>query len=390
MNKKAYIFGFLDFPRGSASANYVQYLALCLKSIGYTPVIISNGNKELCEVKDSKLVYKDIIVELFELNNSKVKNYIDFHFGIGNIVTRKLKKLNLKKGDLVIAYSINCFDFIKVFKYAKEKEVTTIACIPEFFTEQMFKYGKFDWRYWSYNYTMKRSILTADKILPISTYIEKIYKSYNCDTLCLPIMADTKEFEYKKKVRSDKKRRIIFPANGAIKDSIISMLKSFTLLTEQELDKLEFHITGINKSYIYENLEAKELDRIEDIIVLHKWMDYEELISLYQKMDFLLLARETNQMTLANFPSKVPEVMGYGVVPIVSRVGDYTKYYLTDGRDSIIFDGYNEHACINAIRRALSLSDEQLDNMELFSRKCAEEKFDYRVWKEKIRKFIEY
>lgn len=50
-------------------------------------------------------------------------------------------------------------------------------------------------------------------------------------------------------------------------------------------------------------------------------MKYGELIGLYQEMHFLLLARGVSQMTLANFPSKVPETMCFGIVPIVSEVG---------------------------------------------------------------------
>lgn len=41
-------------------------------------------------------------------------------------------------------------------------------------------------------------------------------------------------------------------------------------------------------------------------------------------MCFMLLARTTSFMTIANFSSKVPEVMSYGIVPIANKVGDYT------------------------------------------------------------------
>ena len=132
-----------------------------------------------------------------------------------------------------------------------------------------------------------------------------------------------------------------------------------------------------------------EYDSLKDMLIVHKWMHYEELIELYQSMHFLVLAREENQMTLANFPSKVPEVMCYGVVPIVSRVGDYTKYYLEDNVNSLIFDGCTIDLCLEKIRKALSMTEGEIADLSLKARECAENKFDYRNWVGKIHYALE-
>lgn len=101
-------------------------------------------------------------------------------------------------------------------------------------------------------------------------------------------------------------------------------------------------------------------------------------------MDFLIIARKVDEMSLANFPSKVPEALCHGVIPIVSRVGDYTKYYLEDGVNSIIFDGYAAEDCLNAINRVLEMSNERIYELRCNARFTAEKRFDYHNWSDKI------
>ena len=124
-------------------------------------------------------------------------------------------------------------------------------------------------------------------------------------------------------------------------------------------------------------------------IVIHEWMPYEELIDLYRRAHFMILARDISRMTLANFPSKIPETLSYGIIPICSRVGDYTKLYLMDGVNSLIMDGCDVQTILHGIRRALAMSDQDIIN---YSNKCritAETKFDYKQWVKPLDKFLE-
>ena len=93
-------------------------------------------------------------------------------------------------------------------------------------------------------------------------------------------------------------------------------------------------------------------------------------------------------MTRANFPSKVPEVMCYGIIPIVSKVGDYTDIYLKDGKNSIIFEGCSAQACLEALRRAINMSQTEKENLSQGARKCAENDFFYQKWEKRISDFI--
>lgn len=382
------IYGYLFFPRESASANFVQYLALALKEVGYSEVIvISNGNKQLCQYDSGKqhYYYKGIVVDFIQLHSGKFRHYLDYNYRRGIMYARAIEKYKINHEDLIIGYCSDCLEMASVQKLAKKYNAKTAACIPEYFSYTEFKHGRLSLKYWCYNYTLKHTLIKNDYLFPISTYILEKYK--HCNAMCLPIMADPFEYPYER-TSSNNKRKIIYPSNGKIKDSLASMLNAISELSDEELGKLELHITGVRREDIdsYQNEKLSSL--IGSVIILHSWMRYEELVKLYLSIDFLLLARETTQMTLANFPSKVPEVLCYGVVPIVSRVGDYTKYYLTDGVDSIIFDGSGVADCIEAIRRALSLSKEEIRIMSNNARKCAIKKFNYKIWATKLLGFF--
>ena len=223
--------------------------------------------------------------------------------------------------------------------------------------------------------------------MPISTFIESHYREKGMKTICLPIMADSQEFPVKQK--SFDKWRFIIPANGKMKDALADMLGAFSELECDELGKLELHLCGVKEEVVRDILGKEQFEKFKSSLIIHKWMKYEQLIDLYQEMHFLVLAREISQMTLANFPSKVPETMCFGIVPIVSEVGDYTKFYLQDDVNSFFIHGSEKEECKAAIRKALQLTHGEYLAVSKEALYCAKNKFDYRKWTNTVREMLE-
>lgn len=71
------------------------------------------------------------------------------------------------------------------------------------------------------------------------------------------------------------------------------------------------------------------------------------------------------------------------VVARLSRVGDYTKYYLKDGVNSVVFEGCDANSCAKAIRRAMSFSEDEYIEISSKARECVERQFDYHNWTKK-------
>lgn len=384
---RAFICAKQNFPRGSAGANYIQYLALALKEIGYYPIVISSGIYSKCTLDEvnNKYFYQGIEFYNPFIFKSKVQKHIEFsHYDQVRFV-QALDHYSADDTDVIISYLMEEGPLKHILKYAQKRKINCAACVVEWLPKSCFKNKR---KYNSYMRSMTQIIPCYNVVLPITRYIADKYEDFSCRTLVLPIMTDVKEYDYVIPVTKQNKIKLIFPVNGVMKDSMASMLLGLGGCSKEIRDRLEFHITNYSMEKVERDLAGCSNHEIvknaKALVVIHKWLEYSALVNLYKEMDYLLLVRDTNQMTLANFPSKVPETMTHGVIPIASRVGDYTDLYLRDRYNSIVFDGCSPEACIKAITRAVLLQPSEVEQMRMAARRTAEEVFDYHNWVMKL------
>jgi len=375
--KRVFIVGNFMFPRCGPTSNYVQYLSFALVKAGYEVHVVSAKNTEYDSIND----YKGIIFHEIVKYNNKFGSYYDYYTGLSLKCIRKLKKNNINSDDCVIIYNNRPYSVKHVIRFCKKNKIKVGTAVTELFAREDFKNDR---DYAKYRDMIDYYIPQGNFVLPISSYIYDYYSKFNIGQMILPILADVGEFDHISKEYSDIKR-FIFPANGKMKDSLNDMLAAINdLLAEYDLNA-EFHFCGIDKAEIYRNCN----DDVISKIIVHEWMKYDELIDLYKKMDFLLLARKECQMTMANFPSKIPEAMTYGVIPVASIVGDYTKYYLKDNVNSILFYGHDRKEISKAILRAYNLSSKEKDKMSKEAFNMVKTRLDYNNWDATLRGFLE-
>lgn len=370
----------LKYPRGGATANYIQYLSDALVSEGYEVLIFACINREYSKL--NKMDYRGAtIVNIWEDRYLQSINRILNGKLFWKRLSFLIKCIKPRSSDVIIAEK-NTSKII--FKLREKYCFKTVGWPLEWYGREQYN---------SDHAAMegeKRFRLQGenDLLFPISHYIAEQFKDCRCKILVLPIMADTQEREFIPPILG-KEVQFIFSANGRMKDSLREILQGIAMLDIEERKLMRFHLTGVKLTTIKNLLSDDDFNKVKQVLICHDWMKYDDLIELYRSMNFLFLARAVNQMTLSNFPSKVPEAMTYGIVPVVSRVGDYTKYYLQDGVDSLIFDGDSSTNCRDAMRRAINLSSDEYKRLSLSARKTAEVKFDFRNWKEKIHESIE-
>lgn len=372
-NNRAIIISTCVFPHGSASANYLQYLAQALIYRGWRVDLISFG----LEQNDSEKDYCGIQFHPLKKNKGLLGKFLNKV--IDKQILQNIKNCRAKEGDTLIVYSSDRKILDNTLRYAKKKKLKTVACVVEWFPRECYHGKSYD----EYLYVFDKVYCQFDLVLPISTYIEKHLKEKMCNCLCVPIMSDSelgsgiirKEHEL---------TTFLIIANGMIKENIASIYEAINLLSQEEMESVQFVFRGIRETELREKIAQEKQHFFGKSIISIGWLEYDQLIDLYLESDFLLLPRETNQMTLANFPSKVPEVMNYGVIPIVSKVGDYTEYYLSDGVDSVFIYGDSAEICLSAIRKAMSLDDIALQKMSVRARETVKTRFDYRGWSQII------
>ena len=394
--RKCFICAQMNFPRGNAGANYIQYLGMALRKAGYDVCILSNGSYENCEKKDNGYFYKGLkfIIPPY------IKGISMFDLYLGWIRYRRvIVSEQPREGDILIFYGVNPYFIRGLRGYALKAGMKTVACVVDYPTKDAFSEKRGKQEYSRFKKALEYEIPQCDLIFPISTYIEDIYKKKGCRTAVIPIMADVDEYnkEYREKQCSNKKR-IIYTATGAIngntKDNFDKMIAALAYLSAEDLERIEFHITSFKNGpqrieEIIGRIDSSSIrTAVRTCIHYHDWMEYDELIALYRTMDFLFIVRDVTPMTLANFPSKVPEAMAFGIIPVVSEVGDYTKYYLHDGYNSIIFTGKEGDTCVDALKRAISLEEEEIAKLSYNAYQTVKERFDYKNWVDVIVKAL--
>lgn len=384
MANRVFILGSIGFPRGGAGANYDQYVALALKRAGWEVIILGSGVNRREDYVNGRYIYKEI--EYWnEPKSLKVK------YGISLLHYNKAHaKYCMSSKDYYIIRDLGWLTLLQtICKYGNRR-----MCYVHFEDVLPTQYNKpyINPKYWTdlIKWSIKQHKIK--KSLPISARLEEIDSHFGCKCLRLPIMADPEEFEYVGKIYKPETIEFIYPGaklNGC-EDNIELMLSSFNRLTNEMKKHVKLHITGATYDKLKNKLgnKANELLGLKDVLIFHGWMDYGDLISLYQQMDFLILARYVNEATIANFPSKIPETLGFGIIPVCTKVGEYTSSYLVNGVNSIIFAPNSADACYAAIEKAINMTNDEYIQLRKQARKTALYKFGYKNWSEKLSDFL--
>ncbi len=369
------------YPHGEALANYIQNLAKAISYAGYEVIVATDINEEFDLATIARMNRPITVVPIVpskdeaQCQKQKATGFCEERIGL-------LKEYGITEKDRVLVFWLKSEYFLnELFRFGKQIGFKIICGMLELFGPE--DYPTLD-KFKETEHIEGNVYLKADAILSISEYIDDYYRDRGMAAWRFPPMIDSAEHFTEPKTTD--KYKFIIPST---KDSLQSMLKAFAGLKESELDRLELHLCGIDRDALDRFLTASEYARLERAVFLHDWMRYDALLSLYRQMNFMVIARKKCRRTLANFPSKVPEGMIYGVVPVVSDVGDYTKYYLEDEYDSLFIDGDSVEEIRKVLHRAVSLETEEYHRYSGNARKTAEKRFDYHVWVPQMKKMLE-
>ncbi len=380
------------FPRGGAGANRVCYIAKSLQTVGYEVVVLAYPNFKFCESSgksDMELV-EGIKFYKVHISKNKYINYFQQKLPMGNGFLRTLDKLQPCSDDVVLIYGSSSLFVEHIYKHCHKKNIPVAVDVVEWHQPYQYKFGKMDIRYISNARTFEKVSPRIKNIISISNVITDYYKKHGCtNILQLPATVEITESEENLSVKNGIVN-LIYPGNPQGKDDVLLMLRSIKKLTLEEREKIRFHFTSVKPKTIRELLskEAFILDELGDCVCFHDWLSYEELIELYRNMDFLYQIRLDTLVTQANFPSKLPELMACGVVPIGNKVGDYYNYLSPE--NSILIDNNSVDDCVQALRNAINIKE---SNMMLAYKKaaynCARDCFDYKIWADRTAEFFE-
>ena len=213
------------YPHGEARANYVQYLADALVHCGYKVVILGKINSEFCN--EMEFSFRNVTIKEIEQKggNRLIRRLCNGRRGFKFYFKHYLEQFKPCEDDVFITFG---GEFIRLpVRTLRDKYgFKLISCPLEWFgREQYASEEQYSEKQKEFNMIHK-----CDAVFPISHNIAREFSEL--PQLIIPPLVDIAESKLKEK-KSDC-YNIILPANGMMKDAFESMIKGFSLLTDEE------------------------------------------------------------------------------------------------------------------------------------------------------------
>ena len=354
----------LRFPDGDAGAVRVYTFAKALKELGYNVEVITKG------CGDGQVNYDGIPFKSFYSNGIKagvlflknIKNYLD-------------SLINGKKIDFIIGYGSDLYLIIFLKYWCKRHSVTFICDVVEWYSKSQFKHPYINSIYLKKQILNKYVLSKNTRIIAISRYLETYYKNKGCLTVRIPILfysraATLREFH------SGLKLSLVYAGSPGKKDYIYNIIKGLSLLSNEELRRIEFTVFGIQPGVLESNIDEQTFSKVKDILKIKGIQSRKTVIDAYSGCDFSVLLRDPSlRVSKAGFPSKVIECMGYGV-PMICNLSSDLADFIVNGVTGIIVADNSACAFADAVRYALTLDIADKENIKKNAYLCVHDKFN--------------
>lgn len=378
----------VKYPHGVAGANRVQYVAKCLQQKGHDVMVLATGTTIGHIDIDTLRIDDGIKFSSIPIRASRIGMILDTKIYSGKHVVNWLKNHKVTKEDLIYVYASSSLYIEPLLNFISKNKLKAVIDVVEWHQPYQYKFGRLNYRYLSVKRAQERLNQRFGNVIAISELLQKKFVDKGCNTFLLPMVIDAKIKSNGVSVDKDTNIKEMIYQGNPCREDFVTMLKAMIALKDSGKNNFLFHTTGVTESSVRKQLksEAYLLDKLKENMIFHGWINYCELEELFDRIDFLFMSRKNDLVRKANFPSKLPECMARGIVPICNKVGDYWKY-LSD-KDSILFGESNVPNCIDALYRAMDLSRSELREMKKNAELCAQKNFDYRVWADKLNEFI--
>ncbi|MBP3321083.1 MAG: glycosyltransferase [Clostridia bacterium] len=304
---------------------------------------------------------------------------------------RFLKILKDERPDLIVFHTIPTGLLKKLIRLRKQYGFRLINdCVEWYSKEQTKPTLRSRLAYYTKDRLMRRILPRQVEIIAISRYIKDYFESTNTPCLYIPSVCDPQKISFQKQAPKDKVR-IVYAGSPGRKDLFEPIINAIKKLSAEERGRLELQIIGANAAQIADNAKCtpEDLNQLSDCIHFLPRMSHTEVLAHLSAATFTILIRPPHlRYAKAGFPTKVPESLA-AATPVICNLTSDLADFLTDGQNALIASSHETNDVYAALKRALALRPEELDAMYRSSRKTAEERFDYRLFRESLCTFAE-
>ena len=352
----------MELPEGNAATQRVLANCKILDEIGYDVILLGvNKRKSLLRSTYSKIDnnegltcyscnYPDSFLQLvwYTFSSCKVVNF--------------LKNIDVNIS-AVILYNYPAIPMLKIANYCKRHNIKTFADSTEWFLNVKNPIKNID------TFLRMRYVhFKLDGLICISNYLANYYKKvYNVINIpSLVLRNDCNKYNYKPK----KTRVFTYAGNvgNGNKDKLNLVIKCMAALNDSNI---RFNIIGITEENLFkiydDMLEFSNF--ISKHVKVYGYLPRSEVGKIISESDFTVFIREPNRQTNAGFPTKLAESYSFGT-PVITTPTSNIEEYIVEGKNGFLAEDCSVPSILEALTKALKLSDQELMSMHDFCEKC--------------------
>lgn len=369
---KILLCSFYKFPEGDAGAIRHKTFSRMLQKLGHEVFVVGLGAHCRFEVNSFKEIQYTSLREAKSDFWGKVRSHLKYW--------RRLKRiLDSYQPHVVLMDDMWLTCTLQLKRYCKKKHIRLIHDSVEWYSPEQFRWGKLSLGYIKKDMLNKRLIDKSCSVIAISQFLHRHFSKKGISSVNIPIVIAPEDLQSEK--ISDGLTHFTYAGQAGKKDYLHVMVEAFSQLTDDEKEKIRFHIVGCTyEQLVASGIPKAQLDSLSSCLSIHGRVPRSEVLELLKQTDFTVLMRSpTQRYAKAGFPTKMVESLST-YTPIICNLTSDMALYLQDGENALVAEDCSAHALITQIRRAIAMQAETKTAMQQNAGATAQNRFIYTLW----------
>ncbi len=369
------------FPDGDAGAVREFAFSRLLMENGFDVFVIGMGAPS-----QNVDVYKGTqFASLRIASKNKVERVLNYMAYTRRLLKYLEKYTDEFEVDCLWIVSLPIAAVIELASFAKKRNIRLVHDSVEWYSPEQFRLGCLSPAYIRKDINNRFLINKNFRVIAISKFLEDYYSRKGIKTVRIPVILD--EFEIHSFPKMDERKlRIIYAGSPGKKDYLGVILEGFCSLNDDQLNRIEFTIIGVNSSEIEDLLSNRNCDisRIMKSLRVLGRVPRDVVLDNLVKSDFSVLLRPSKlRYAKAGFPTKIVESLMVGT-PIISNLTSDLGDYIKDGENGFVVDDCSSNCISKTLSIVLETNTEVRLKMRENARRTFMESFFYKNYAEKL------
>lgn len=378
------ILGAFRFPNGDAAAARVLGVGKALRSEGYKVAYAGWEQSERPEDSDGNggFSYEGFSYcsqgEFRTRQLPPVRRLLGYLFA-GSNTLKWLKSIRTENVRAIITYHGGSLFLLRLALFCRLRGIKLIADCTEWYDPEGLVGGRFGIAHLDNEFRMRFVNRLIGRLIVISHFLQDYYSARSCQVVRVPPTIDLGDQKWQVTVEKNSRAvlSLVYAGVPGKKDLLSSALYGIRHLKNEGIS-IVLNLLGPSRADLLSCVEGDErlLDDLEGALVFHGRVEQEMVPRIVAQSDFSILLRPVKRVSSAGFSTKLVESLAAGVPVIANCTGDINQY-IKDGREGILLAGTAVEDFLAGVRRALAMSELELNEMKHAAKKCAENSFSY-------------